>query len=147
LKRVTGDKQKALAPIHARVLAEIIDQQDVLSLLPHCDPRGNDPISQALQNAIGELAIIHRAIEGTNSYELEPADLSWLRSELFRVYLKKESLAGFAAKLLGTIDRQRDMHGRPPSEPRHPDVGSGVPWPPAAAALSQPSSSLERGRM
>jgi hypothetical protein len=128
LARVT-EKRDSLAPIHARVLSEIIDQKDVISLLQHCDPSGNDPISQALEHAVGELTMARHSIEGTNASEREPADLSWLRSELFRVYLKHEPIAGFAAKLLSIIDIQRDMYGRPPSEPRHPDVGSGAPWP------------------
>ncbi len=41
----------------------------------------------------------------------------------------------FAAKLLGVIDKQRDMYGRPPSKPRHPDVASGAAWPAAATTL------------
>src|ERR1019366_7703120 len=59
LARVT-EKRNSLAPIHARVLAEIVDQKEVLSLLQHCDPGGNDAVSQALEHGVKELATIHR---------------------------------------------------------------------------------------
>jgi nucleotide-binding universal stress UspA family protein len=121
---------KSIAPIHGRVLAEVVDQQDLLSLLQFCDPNGSDLISQALEHAVRELAVVNRSIEGTNAYEREPSDLSWLRSNLFRVYLEQKPSARLAAKLLGVIDRQRDEYGRPPSEPRHPDIETGRPWPP-----------------
>lgn len=120
----------SIAPIHARVLAEVVDQQDVLSLLPYCAPDGGDLISQALENAVRDLAVVNRSIEGTNAYEREPSDLSWLRSNLFRLYLEQKPSARFAVKLLGVIDRQRDEYGRPSSEPRHPDIETGRPWPP-----------------
>jgi hypothetical protein len=60
-----------------------------------------------------------------------------LRAQLFWTYLGEGQHTRFAAKLLGLIDRQRDTYGRPPSEPRHPDVGSGAPWPAAAASVRQ----------
>jgi nucleotide-binding universal stress UspA family protein len=120
----------SMAPIHGRVLAEVVDQQDVLQLLQYCDPAGSDLISQALEHAVRELAVVNRSIEGTNAYEREPADLSWLRSNLFRVYLEQKPVARLAAKLLGVVDMQRDEYGRPPSEPRHPDIETGRPWPP-----------------
>ena len=73
---------KSIAPFHARVLAEVVDQQDVISLLQYCAPGGDDLISQALENAVRDLAVVNRSIEGTNAYEREPSDLSWLRSNL-----------------------------------------------------------------
>jgi len=134
LVRVTEDRD-SLAPIHARVLTEIIEQKDLLSLLQHCDPEGSDPLSEVLEHGVKELTMIRRPIDGTDANELEPSDLSWLRTELFRIYLKQEPLSSFAAKLLSIIDRQRDVHGPSLSERRHPDVTSGAPWPAAAAEI------------
>jgi len=34
-----------------------------------------------------------------------------------------------AYHLLNIIENQREHYGRPPSEPRHPDLASGKPWP------------------
>ena len=34
-----------------------------------------------------------------------------------------------AARCLNYIDKLRDEYGAPESEPRHPDITSGRPWP------------------
>jgi hypothetical protein len=36
---------------------------------------------------------------------------------------------GPAARYLNYIDQLRDRHGAPETEPRHPDLASGLPWP------------------
>jgi hypothetical protein len=135
LTRVLGLQRSSLTPAIMQVLPAIIDQKDVLRLLQLCGPSGGDSMSRVVVQGVEKLAVIDRPIEGTNAYERDASDLSWMRSELFQIYLKKGPLAAFAAKLLGIIDRQRDMYGRSLSEPRHPDISSGAPWPEVAGVI------------
>ncbi len=131
-RRIAAEPALAASPVIARILPALIDQQDFLDLYRAWDPRGGDAASHLLEQAIGNLAIKDRPIEGTSSFEREPSDLAVLRAELFGVYVKDPARAPFAAKLLQIIDRERDTYGRPPSEPRHPNLASGAPWPKVA---------------
>jgi hypothetical protein len=108
----------------------------VLTLLRAWESRGADHASQVLEHAVHNLAYEDRPIAGSSAFEREPCDLSLFRAELFRIYADNEAQAAFAAGLLRIIDRQRDTYGRPLSEPRHPNLAFGVPWPREAAGLS-----------
>jgi hypothetical protein len=134
-----GRAPDAISAIHSRVLSETAEPEDVLALLPCCDATdASGSLFSALQHSVYEMAIVDRPIEGTNAYERQPADLSDLRAKLFKLYSERHSHAGLAASLLGTIDRLRDEYGRSPSEPHHPDIESGIPWPPAAVRVDDP---------
>ena len=53
-----------------------------------------------------------------------------LRVRLFRMAIGDEKRRKSAFMLLGQIEEWRLEHGRPPGEPRHPDLASGQSWPP-----------------
>lgn len=53
-----------------------------------------------------------------------------LRIRLFRMAIEDEKRQRSALTLLGQIEEWRLEHGRPAGEPRHPDLASGLPWPP-----------------
>ena len=59
-----------------------------------------------------------------------------LRVRLFRMVLQDPKRRKSAFMLLGQIEEWRLEHGRPTGEPRHPDLASGQPWPPAWASSS-----------
>jgi hypothetical protein len=135
VQRAASEPTLAASPVIARVLPTIIDQHAFLTLYRAWDPRGGEPAARLLEHAMHKLAVKDRPIDGTNSFEREPFDLTSLRADLFRVYAEDPARAPFAAKLLLIVDRERDTYGRPPSEPRHPNLTSGVAWPKAAEAV------------
>ncbi|MFQ5751487.1 MAG: hypothetical protein ACE5HI_05770, partial [bacterium] len=52
-----------------------------------------------------------------------------LRIRLYRMAFEDEKRWKSAFKLLGQIEEWRLEYGRPPGEPRHPDLTSGQDWP------------------
>lgn len=62
------------------------------------------------------------------AYNVVPVDASFLRERLFSE-VTDGGADDAAARWLTTIDKIRDEHGLPISEPRHPDLRSGKPWP------------------
>ena len=53
-----------------------------------------------------------------------------LRLRLFRMAIEDEKRRKSAFMLLGQIEEWRLEYGRPPGEPRHPNIASGQLWPP-----------------
>jgi hypothetical protein len=67
--------------------------------------------------------------DGT-SYELRPRNASELRKRLFALTISPDKdQAAFAVDYLTRIDALRKDDGAAEDEPRHPDIGSGRPWP------------------
>ena len=53
-----------------------------------------------------------------------------LRRELFKMVVSDNAAESqLAAECLTAIDQIRDDYGHVDSEPRHPDITTGVPWP------------------
>lgn len=57
-----------------------------------------------------------------------------LRLRLFRMALEDRRRQKSACMLLAQIEVWRLEYGRPTGEPRHPDIASGLPWPPEQPA-------------
>ena len=87
-----------------------------------------------LENAIREVALSKQPAAGwIGAYELHPVPLPELRKTLFSMTQNElPATAALAKACLATIDELRDEYGASEFEPRHPDVGSGEPWPPVA---------------
>ena len=65
--------------------------------------------------------------------QLRPVPLPELRKTLFAMTEDASpATAELAEACLAAIDELRDEYGASEFEPRHPDVESGRPWPPAA---------------
>src|ERR1700730_5642276 len=112
-----------------RAIAEAADEAGVLLLIRNHARRGN-PYSGSLHSAIRHVAVGQRPSEdwvgATVSFSV---DVSGLRKELFRMIGGQTPEGKLAAKCLTAIDELRDEYGAPESEPRHPDIESGRPWP------------------
>ncbi|MCY4047655.1 MAG: hypothetical protein OXF42_06100 [Candidatus Dadabacteria bacterium] len=67
-------------------------------------------------------------IPKNNAFRVVPIPANRLREKLLAL-TTDGSLSDTAARLLRHIDRIRDEVGIPESETRHPDLGSGKPWP------------------
>lgn len=68
--------------------------------------------------------------EWKNSYDHAPVDASTLRAGLLkRAYGKSSTKSALATEVLQDIDRIRREYGAPSTEPRHPNLSSGLSWP------------------
>jgi hypothetical protein len=93
-----------------------------------------------LEEAFQELCLIKRRTPpDSNSYTLEPTPAIELRRRLLEIATSGDRRSRNAFSLLGQIDVWRLEHGKPPREPRHPAIESGVQWPALELMNSLPS--------
>jgi hypothetical protein len=62
------------------------------------------------------------------AYDVVPVPAIELRRKLLSI-TTDGGPTDAAARCLNQIDKTRDNYGTPESEPRHPDLASGKPWP------------------
>lgn len=80
---------------------------------------------QAIESAVCE----HVPAEGwEGAYNVVPVEATELRRKLLAM-TGSGGRDDPAARCLNLIDKLRDEYGAPESEPRHPDLASGRPWP------------------
>ena len=83
-----------------------------------------------LEEAFQDLCLIKRLTHpDSNSYTLEPKSAMELRQKLMEIVTAGGLGSWNAFSLLGRIDVWRLEHGKPPEEPRHPYLDSGLKWP------------------
>ena len=71
-----------------------------------------------------------------DTYTLEPQSANDIRSRLFEMAVNDEGRKQSAWSILMQIESWRLEYGRPINEPRHPNIESGIPWPPNDPAHS-----------
>jgi hypothetical protein len=112
-----------------RVLSEISGADCVLTLVRGY-ARSHRPIDGTLHHALREAALDQRPTPGwSGAFDLHPVPLVALRRELFGMLEGAPHEAALAAPCLTAIDELRDEYGPAESEPRHPDIETGRPWP------------------
>lgn len=117
-----------------RTIQEIGGADSVMTLLRGY-ARAGRPFDGSLYRALEHAAVEHHRIGESNAYSLHPVSIAPLRRELFAMMHGTDlKLASLARECLLTIDDIRDHFGAAESEPRHPDIASGKPWPREAAA-------------
>ena len=80
---------------------------------------------RTIENTVTE----HVPVENwSGAYNVVPVPATELRQKLLMM-TTDGGLEDAAARYLSAIDALRDEHGVPLSEPRHPDLMSGKPWP------------------
>jgi len=98
-----------------------------------------------LDMAVQDIALRKEPVEGwSGAFEYQPVAIAKLRKDLFAMLNGTPHEAALAEACLSAIDRLRDEHGSAASEPRHPDIESGRPWPLAAAELQQQIASHQK---
>jgi hypothetical protein len=116
-----------------RLTAEVLLQSNEVEIFLElvADPAGRDAIKQRFSMTLREM--VHDRIPLSDSmshYELRPRDSSELRKGLFELTLSEDvETASFAARCLEHIDSERDEGGTIETEPRHPYIAAGQPWP------------------
>ena len=71
----------------------------------------------------------------TGAYDIVPVSAAILRKKLMAMLVDGQA-TNAATSCLSQIDGIRDAYGAPESDPRHPDLASGLPWP-ALGPVSQ----------
>ena len=72
----------------------------------------------------------HRPYGTGGAFTRIPRSATEIRRRLFEMVLNDRSRRRSAWSFLGQIESWRLEYGRPNSEPRHPSINSGEPWPP-----------------
>jgi hypothetical protein len=122
-------------PVAKRVLlARIVSQFGTLEAfsagLELIDDRANPPIPYEITQQIEAAFVARRPYPGSeNSYTLEPQRSNEIRTKLLEMTSTDERRKDSAFQLLAQIEEWRLEFGRPPGEPRHPELESGEFWP------------------
>jgi hypothetical protein len=128
-QRYESDTCGAGCAILEMAIAEAGDESGVLLLIRKY-ARQDKPFPGVLHTAIRQAAVGERPsddwVGATVRFSL---DVSGLRKELFNMISSGSAEASLAKQCLIDLDEVRDEHGAPESEPRHPDIQSGKPWP------------------
>jgi hypothetical protein len=114
-------------------LGEIVaaaNDPDLFLLLAQ-DQTGRAVLKNRLHWTLREL--VHDKVSLDDSlthYEVFRRDSSRLRAGLFSLTLVDDpALSSFATRCLDIVDATRDEEGALGTEPRHPDISTGAPWP------------------
>jgi hypothetical protein len=129
LRRYADPSSGPAHRIIEEALAKIPTAQVVLALLRDQVSSGR-AFDSLLYSAVENVVLEKRSLpEWQNAYQLHSVNASELRRELYAAIQANSPAASLAAACLTSIDMLRDKYGHPDSEPRHPDIQSGRPWP------------------
>jgi hypothetical protein len=104
----------------------------ILAALPTmADSSSQQGIPYELWKAFENLFLEHRPYgPSTNTYTVVARASNEIRAQLFNLVLDDPLRRRSAFAMLGQVEVWHLENGRPDSEPRHPALESGVPWPP-----------------
>ena len=143
--RLLGLCERDLPELNRHVLSKVMDSLGTpealaanLSLIDDAKP---SPVPRGVWDQLKSAFVERRPYGQSPNVFTEHARASnELRVRLFRMAIGDERRRKSAFMLLGQIEEWRLGHGRPTSEPRHPDLASGQSWPPEAPFLLSESS-------
>lgn len=119
-------------PMLERTLEELGGDDCVLALV-HGYARAGKRFDGSLHQALQHTAVDQQRIGDSNTYNLHPVSIAPLRKKLFELMHGTDAtVAVLSQECLMNIDDIRDHIGAVETEPRHPDVATGKPWPPEA---------------
>lgn len=111
-------------------IAEAADTEGVLLLTRDGAARGRPLRSTSLYTALRNVLVGRTPIESSGMQQLYSVPAPELRKRLFDMVVNGSPQEKWiASDCLRAIDEMRDDYGYVDSEPRHPDIATGVPWP------------------
>jgi hypothetical protein len=134
-QRMLRLSNQPLAPQQRQLLLKLIaalgTPDAILAGLPIMNDRSDQPIPYELWKAFENLFLEHRPY-GTsgNAYTIVSRSSNEVRKRLFELVLTSPQRRHSAFAMLGQIEVWHLENGKPSTEPRHPDLESGVAWPP-----------------
>ncbi|MCI0393084.1 MAG: hypothetical protein MOB07_30500 [Acidobacteria bacterium] len=128
-ERVSANEDRVILE-HA--IAEVADADGVLLLVQGWAARGKS-FDGVLHYAIERVALGKRpSADWAGTHEVFSVPVPGLRKRLFAMVKDDTTESRLVVACLTAIDELRDDYGLAESEPRHPDIDSGRPWPLAA---------------
>jgi hypothetical protein len=111
-------------------MIELVDIEGLLAMIRGYG-RGKRHFDGTLERVVREYALGKQPSSdlGRNSYEICSVSTAELRKRWFEMLEGSTAEANIAESCLTYIDEIRDEYGRVDSDPRHPDIASGRPWP------------------
>ena len=129
VRRYQEAKFAACHPLIEQVLAKSPDSDVILALVRSYAARKKQ-FDNLLRTAVKEVALEQRPVpDWQGAYEQHGVAVPELRRRLFAVTGGDNEESYLATLCLVAIDELRDEYGHVDSEPRHPDIESGRPWP------------------
>ena len=120
-----------------RTMDDLTDEEVFWALFDNRVDEGRS-LGGVVEGAIRNLAIGRKpSQEFDGAFEEIGLPLTRLRARLFAMLPMNDLRARLAEQCLIAIEEFRDEHGRVSSEPRHPDIASGRPWPLQADELGR----------
>ncbi|TCP66148.1 hypothetical protein [Sphingomonas sp. PP-CE-1G-424] len=115
--------------VYDHAIAKMHDPDNV-PFLVECYASWGRSFDGILAEALRNCALSYRTSERmTGSQEILPVDLASLRRQLFAIMRDGSPQSPLARDCLELIEELRRDYGAIDTEPRHPDVAKGMPWP------------------
>lgn len=129
VRRYNDPKQLAGHTLIEEVLAKSPDDSVVLAMVRSYAAKKR-PFDERLRSAIEDVALVQRPVsDWPGAYKHYSVAIPVLRAKLFSLAGKDGEESRLAMACLTAIDEARDEYGNAYSEPRHPDITAGLPWP------------------
>jgi hypothetical protein len=130
----------------AEVLALLGTQEAMIAGLDLIQDEAKPAVPHGLMRGIENVFLERRPYGSSEGfYSLKPRSGNDIRARLLTLILDDKSRSRSAWALLGQIESWRIEYGRPPSEPRHPALDSGKPWPPIELAAESEGPGVQEG--
>lgn len=129
MRRYEDESYMSCHSVIEEILVKNPDTQVVLAMVRSYTLRKKN-FDGLLGKAISGVALKqHKVSHSRSVFKIHSSSVPDLRRQLFGILGGDIEQAGLANECLSTIDRLRDEYGAANSEPRHPDIESGRPWP------------------
>jgi hypothetical protein len=126
ISTVDGDVKSILE----LAISESADAEGVMLLIHDAVKRDRPFCSTLLHSALRHALARGTPKESWGAFEMCSIPAGELRKELFSMVINgNHSESGIASECLNAIDELRFEYGCIETEPRHPDIATGVPWP------------------
>ena len=125
---LAGERSKAIL---GHAISEAADVDGVFLLIKDAAAHNKSFDQTDIYSALRNILVGQReSVDWAGMQELYRLPTPELRTRLFQMVVSNNKAeARIAAECLVRTDNTRDFYGVAESEPRHPDIESGVPWP------------------
>lgn len=125
-----GNLPEQIRHVLSKVMDRLGTPEALVANLYLIDDTISTPVPQGIWDQLENTFVEKRPYEqNPNIFTSRPRASNEIRIRLFRMAIEDEKRRKSAFMLLGQIEKWRIEHGRPPGEPRHPDLASGQSWP------------------
>jgi hypothetical protein len=130
-QRLIGFSESTLTPMQNQLLPAIYNKLSTEdALLAGANLLRRTMVRYGVDRGFETLFLERRPYGSSGSFVFVPRNAEPVRAKLFQMVLSDPSRRKVAFSILGQVEVWRIEYGRPNSEPRHPMIESGEPWPP-----------------